>query len=615
MEKRLVLIPLFLMTMLLLPSISGAIRMDEAEERFIVIFKEGTDPDLVLDEDSVQMDLDIINGAAIMATPGYLKKLEKTGKLESISLDHPIEATVETSYSRLPWGVNWIDSDWVWNHESNGVSDGINGEGINVAVLDTGIDLDHPDLTGSIGAGINFVAVTNPAGRIKSPADPLKFDDDNGHGTHCAGIIAAEEANPSQGAIGVARGATVHPVKVLDSRGSGLTSYLVKGIEWCTDTYLDSNLDPIVDVISMSLSSSYPDPAVKTACDNAANKGIILVAAAGNDGDGDVDTDEIEYPASFDSVISVGAADLFYNIAGFSSSSPYVDISAPGVNIWSTYIGGGYSTKSGTSMAAPHIAGTVALMLKKGISTSNIKSALQTTAHDIGPTGTDSASGAGFVDALLAVGWSDVYSPMIIDWEATAGENTATVTFYTDEFANARIEYYEDGAPETTFFSSWTSGLIFHTISISGLTSGTKYIYKVHATDGAYAGVQEGAAGSAEFTTTGGTTPLPEDEPMHVKDITATTTTRGSNKFINSKVLIEDESGNVVEGATVTISITLSGSSVASSSSITGSDGYASFSNRFKTGGTYKITVSNVVKTGYTYDSSSDIVKELSVTI
>jgi len=590
------IIPLVVAGLLMIPSIIGAEKAADVPVRMIVMFREGAEPSDHLDGDDVQMELDIINGAAIMATPSQVKAMKNNRNVVSITMDNPVEAA-DTAYTRLPWGVNRIDADMVWGTENEGAYSGHTGKGIDVAVLDTGIDLDHPDLINNMGSGINYVQQVNPAGKVRY-YDPNSFDDDNGHGTHCAGIIAGNEAVVGHGAIGVAREATLHPVKVLDSRGSGYTSWLVSGIEWCTTHD--------IEVISMSLSSSVSDPNVEAACYSAYNTyGITLVAASGNYGNGDLKFDDAkEYPASYDTVISVAATDHYDKIASFSTLNDKVDIAAPGKDIYSTYIGG-YATMSGTSMACPHVAGVIALMLQAG--ETEIKSDLVLPDNDV----TNSVS---LIDALLSSGGTDSNSPMIMEVTTTVAEESATITFFTDEPAYASIQYGTDPT-DLSGETDPTIGLIYHTIHIPLLDSNTKYYFKIFATDANSNGGGEGLATVREFTTTGGVTPPPEVQFMHVFSISASTSTRGVNKFISANVKIVDASGSAVDGATVYIKITHEdGSTVATLSSTTATNGVASFSQKVRSSGSYTISVTNVMKTGWTYDPSSNVASYTSVT-
>ncbi|MHC4172105.1 MAG: S8 family peptidase [Planctomycetota bacterium] len=250
---------------------------------------------------------------------------------------------------QLPWGVDRIDAEWAW--------DTVTGAGAKVAVLDTGIDYKHPDLDDNCYGGVNVI-------------NPRKdYKDDNGHGTHVAGIIAAEDNDI--GVVGVAPGAYLYGVKALDRNGSGWLSDIIAGLEWCVNNGMD--------IVNMSLGTNSDIQALHDACDAASAK-VILVAAAGNDGGA------VDYPAAYNSVIAVSATNISDGLAYFSSYGPEIEIAAPGVNILSTYKGGGYETHSGTSMAAPHVAGTLTL-------SANIFA----TADDLGLP--PEQQGAGLVDA------------------------------------------------------------------------------------------------------------------------------------------------------------------------------------------------------------------------
>ncbi|MDO8725848.1 MAG: S8 family peptidase, partial [Candidatus Methanoperedens sp.] len=216
--------------------------------------------------------------------------------------------------------------------------------------------------------------------------------DKYGHGTHVAGIVAAV-GNNNIGVIGVAPEASLYAVKVLNNAGSGYTSDVIQGIQWAADN---------AQIASMSFGSSSYNQAEKDAVDAARAKGLILVAAAGNSGDGNPLTDNVGYPARYANVIAVAATNSNDAVASFSSDGLEVDVSAPGVSILSTYKGSSYASASGTSMAAPHVTGTVALMLKAGVLPNDIQSKLQTTALDINSLGFDVFSGYGRIDAFTA---------------------------------------------------------------------------------------------------------------------------------------------------------------------------------------------------------------------
>jgi subtilisin family serine protease len=270
-----------------------------------------------------------------------------------------------------PWGVTRV----------NGAPTSSSGAGIDVAVIDTGIELTHPDLAANVGGGVSFVWYTG------SP------NDDNGHGTHVAGTIAA--IDNSIGVIGVAPGARLHPVKVLDSRGSGYLSAVASGIDWCVAHG--------IKVANMSLGASSGSATLQASCDAANAAGVLLIAAAGNSGDGSTATNEIGYPASYASVVSVAAIDSGDVLASFSNTNADVEVSGPGVSVLSTYKGSTYATLSGTSMATPHAVGVAALLWADAIAAASaptnatVRDVLKAAAQDAGPVGRDNGYGVGIV--------------------------------------------------------------------------------------------------------------------------------------------------------------------------------------------------------------------------
>jgi subtilisin len=282
----------------------------------------------------------------------------------------------------VPWGVSKIRATDIW-------SGGNKGTGIKVCVIDTGIDYNHEDLKGNYKGGYNFLNNTD---------NPM---DDNGHGTHVAGTIAALDND--MGVIGVAPEASIYSLKVLDANGSGSYSNIISAIDWA----INNNMQ----IISMSLGGGFSQ-ALKDICDNAYNYGILLIAAAGNsNGDGSQDT--IGYPAKFDSVVAIAATDSNDARASFSSCGPEVELSAPGVNIPSTVPKGtceccdpsGYKQLSGTSMSTPHVSGTAALILKAHpeMTNADVRKTLQNTAIDLGKQGRDIFFGYGRIDAKAAI--------------------------------------------------------------------------------------------------------------------------------------------------------------------------------------------------------------------
>ena len=269
------------------------------------------------------------------------------------------------------WGVQKIGAETAWTTST--------GEGVDVAILDTGIDYDHPDLVSNIAGGINYAG----SGWRDGLTNSRYWNDRYWHGSYCAGIVAASDNNI--GSVGVAPGANLWAVKVLGNDGSGYVSDIVQGIEWCVANG--------IEIISMSLGGG-DSPTMKEACDNAYEAGVLLVAAAGNEYGGPV-----IFPAAYDSVIAVSAIDSDNNLADFSSVGVEIELAAPGVSIFSTYIYGGYATASGTSVACPHVAGVAALAWSG--SNTDVRATLQLSASDIGLTTLQ--QGWGLVNAAAAV--------------------------------------------------------------------------------------------------------------------------------------------------------------------------------------------------------------------
>ena len=269
----------------------------------------------------------------------------------------------------IPWGVDRIDAEMVWSITT--------GAGINVAIVDTGIDVTHPDL--SVKGGINTIAPRR------------SFSDDNGHGSHVAGTTAA--LNNTFGVVGVAPAANLYAVKVLNKRGVGFISDLIEGLEWSAANNMK--------VINMSLGLTTDVPAFHDAVQKIYALGITQVAATGNSGPA---TGTVTYPARYPEVIAVSAIDEYDDIAYFSSRGLEIDLAAPGVRILSTFPRRSYRLLSGTSMAAPHVTGTAALVLaaKGPMTPADMLAHLQATAEDLGLAPDE--QGAGLVDAMTAAG-------------------------------------------------------------------------------------------------------------------------------------------------------------------------------------------------------------------
>jgi subtilisin family serine protease len=241
----------------------------------------------------------------------------------------------------LPWGVNRIDADLSSTRAGDGTG---SVSGVRVYIIDTGIQLNHPDL--NVVGGVDFTG--------KGTAD-----DGNGHGTHVAGIVGAKDDNNY--VVGVAPGVELFAVKVLDDNGSGSFSNVIAGVDFVTQQKVNNPNLPIVANMSLGARTGTSYNSLDYAVVNSINAGVVYTIAAGNDG-----ADAKNYsPAHVKEAITVGAYDENNKFATFSNWGSLLDLNAPGVRILSTYIGSSTATLSGTSMAAPHVAGTAALYLSR----------------------------------------------------------------------------------------------------------------------------------------------------------------------------------------------------------------------------------------------------------
>mgnify|MGYP005819753405 CR=1 FL=1 len=266
----------------------------------------------------------------------------------------------------VPWGVEAVGAPSLWKKSQ--------GDGVRVAVLDTGADPDHPALRDNLGAGYNALRPGYP---------PL---DDNGHGTHVSGTVAA--SGSGAGLVGVAPRAKVEPVKILDRNGSGRLSDMIAGLDWAVRHR--------VDIVNLSLGTAADNQTLRDAVREAASR-LVIVAAAGNSGPG---ADTVSYPARYDEVVAVGAVDRNERVARFSSRGSEVDFLAPGVNILSTWPQDGMNELSGTSMATPHVAGALALLLAAGFAPGQAVDQLRAQARHL-PGVPETAQGRGIVHLSL----------------------------------------------------------------------------------------------------------------------------------------------------------------------------------------------------------------------
>jgi subtilisin len=328
----------------------------------------------------------LIPALAVRLPEEVLADLRQHPNVAYLEEDAPV-----TAVAPVPDGLELEDSWGVSHIGSNALHDqNIKGAGVRIAVLDTGIDYNHPDLDGNFAGGDNFISI--------DPDNHDPYDDSwNSHGTHVAGIIAAEQNG--EGVVGVAPEASLYAVKVLDGAGFGSISSLIAGIEWAVANGMD--------VANMSIEVGMDFSSLEQACAAAEDAGLLIVAAAGN-----TYGDEIMYPARYDSVVAVTATGMDDSILSLSPAGPEMELAAPGEAIYSTTANGAYGLRTGTSQAAPHVTGVAALVLSSGfdqdlngdgiVDPRDVRLQLRQTALDLGDPGLDPVYGYGLVSAAAA---------------------------------------------------------------------------------------------------------------------------------------------------------------------------------------------------------------------
>ena len=386
LKKSILILLVALFIAVTLPHSGYAGNAQEESSRYIVVYENATPEhtrDEILDRAGAHTLKKLSSGARVAnlskESRSQLTENPNVLRIEKDELafasKRPTNPT-NSSSEQTPWGISKIKAPESW---STG-----RGAGSIVAVVDTGIDLDHPDLINNITLGYNAI----------SPG--TTSDDNNGHGTHVAGTIAG--VDNTIGVIGVAPSARLLSVKVLGANGSGYISDIIEGIDWAVANG--------ADVINMSLGTTADIQSMEDAVVRAFNAGVVVVAASGNDGSA------VNYPAAYPTVLAVGATDSNNTIASWSSRGPQVDLSAPGVSVYSTYKGSVYKTLSGTSMATPHVAGLAAVLStlvtpcdtdhNGSCSPIEIETRMKATATDLGTTGVDTIYGSGLINMYAA---------------------------------------------------------------------------------------------------------------------------------------------------------------------------------------------------------------------
>ncbi len=365
-----------------------------------------------------------VQGSTLVAPRTFRLELESSADIPAIA--QQIAASPDVAYaqpnyyrfanrsvndplSTFQYALSKVNAYGAWDVTTGSSS-------IVVAVVDSGVNAAHPDLTGRVLPGYDFVN------------DDSDASDDDGHGTHTAGIVAAAGDN-GEGIAGMCWQCRILPVKVLDNEGFGTDAWVASGIRWAADNG--------ARVINVSLGGEEEAPLIHEVIKYAVGKNALVVVAAGNSAD---DGNPVEYPAAYEEVLAVGATDENDQRAFFSQVHPYVDITAPGWNIPSTVDPGDfpYEAFSGTSQAAPHVAGLAGLVLSlnPAMDVNTLRSTILTTADDFGQPGVDPEYGAGRINAARALSVVRVPS-----FDPVANPNQPGVAFFPETQHTLRGEF------------------------------------------------------------------------------------------------------------------------------------------------------------------------------
>jgi subtilisin family serine protease len=374
------------------PTASGIIEQGEINPTEIIVkYKNGSVSTKKLNSVSKKIGASVAKVSPINEKLGFaLVKLSNQNEyfstLNQLSQNPEVEyaepnyvarvvQTPNDPYYGQQWGPKGIQADLAWDKVTPSQR-----ANVTIAVLDTGINAGHEDLQASIVPGYNFVDNNN---------NPV---DGHGHGTHVAGIAAAI-TNNGKGIAGIAGGAKIMPVKVMNDSGSGDYASIINGIKYAADQG--------AKVINMSLGGPGSSQAMQDAVDYALSRGVSVVAASGNS------NSPVAFPGNCNGVITVGAVDSNNRRASFSNYGPEMDVAAPGVNIFSSYKGSaaGYTSMSGTSMATPFVSGVVALVraVNPKLTPAQVTNIIDRAATDLGTAGFDNYYGYGLVDANKSV--------------------------------------------------------------------------------------------------------------------------------------------------------------------------------------------------------------------
>jgi thermitase len=461
----------------------------------------------------------------------------------------------DDNYFDKQWGMNKVEAPQAWD-----VTTG-NRE-VNIAILDTGVDLDHPDLGSKVITSINF-------------SNSSTTDDIYGHGTHVAGIAAAS-TNNGVGVAGLGYDSTIMNVKVLGDNGSGFYTWVANGIIWAADNG--------AEVINLSLGSTFYSVTLENAVRYAWDKGVVVIAAAGNNA-----SSIPFYPAYYTECMAVAATDANDSLPYWSNHGDWVDVAAPGASIYSTLKNNVYGYMSGTSMASPHTAGLAALVFA-GVNDSNGNGRLNDEVRSKIETNCDE------------IGLSDIGNGRINAYKAIVSLPTPTTGKIAGKISDA-----SDGSPiEGTAISDGTRSTVSDAngnYTISNVPEGS---YTVTASKDGYetssknVTVLSSQTITANFSLTKTTPTIPA---MWVDSIILSA--RGKNLFTDVKVV--SDSG-AVAGVNVALQLEWRGGKVWNFNGTTDSEGVVSFKLNKASSGDYLATVNSLACSGYIWDDNRGIV-------
>ena len=519
--------------------------------------------------------------AATLPEPA-ISALQANPHVTRVELDRQMRA-LDTELDNA-WGVTRIGAGTVHGG-------GNRGAGVKLAIIDSGINYDHPDLNNNYAGGYDFV---------QGDEYPM---DVYGHGTHVAGTACAEDNDNGDpdgpyGVVGVAPACALYGLRVLDDSGYGDASDLIAAMQWAVDNS--------IQVANLSLGWDLnPGDTVKAAFDNAEAAGLVIVAAACNNGNRPGKGDNVCYPALYDSVIAVAATDASDRRASFSSTGDQVELAAPGVSVFSTWnddtgyydpqpvchleegIQACYKYGSGTSMASPHVAGTAALILAANPDWTNdqVRTQLRATANDSGAAGWDPQYGFGLVDAAEAAARPANEPPAVSITSPADGasfDSGATILF-----EGTASDPEEGDLTDSLVWTSSIQGQIGGGGSFSYILEDGNHIITATATDSG------GRTGSDSISITVGSPSEPTK--VSVSGFTyATTGGRDGKKHLSVTVALVDDLGDPVAGASVSILLEHDLDSSWTFTGTTGSDGTVTFSLPNAPSGCYTTVVTDV---------------------